>query len=215
MADVTISQLPKALSNGSGLIPFSSGNTTLAISTSAIFQNNISNIGIGTDFPQGKLDVNGTLYTKGYNHIESASLAITEATRSRITSTGNGWLEFTTTNSTGNLFISNFNIFEILNTAPNYGLKIKKTGTLKIDIVQDIITAASSGYFFIYILQNGTLRSLTLRKNTGGSWDSINATNILRVNENDIITFHFPPEGPTILNIDAANWSYYNFMFWS
>jgi len=47
MADVTISQLTQGTPAGSGLIPFSTGSSTLAVPASAILQN-VGNVGIGT-----------------------------------------------------------------------------------------------------------------------------------------------------------------------
>lgn len=56
MADVTISSLPQGTPLGNGLIPYSTGSSTLGVPVSAILQN-AGKIGIGTTTPNYKLDV--------------------------------------------------------------------------------------------------------------------------------------------------------------
>ena len=214
MADVTINALTRGTPAGSSILPYSTGSNTLGVPVSAILQN-AGNIGIGTANPQARLDVSGSLYTNGYNHIESACLNITAATRNRIIGSVSGFVELGVTSTYGSSFISNSNVFQIVNTAPNYGLKILKTGTLKIDISQDIKTANSSTYCFVEIYNNNEQRGAHLRSQTGGNWDSLNASQILRVSQNDIISFNISSGSGLITDIDFNLWSYFNFMFWS
>ena len=78
MADVTISSLPLGAPLGNHLLPYSTGSNTLAVATSAIFQNTTSNIGIGTTNPSAALDVNGdvkitgTLSVQGLDRVYAA-----------------------------------------------------------------------------------------------------------------------------------------------
>jgi len=68
MADVTISNLTKGIPAGSAILPYSTGNSTLGVPVSAIFQNT-SNLLIGTDYMPGyttnKLSVNGGVLMDG------------------------------------------------------------------------------------------------------------------------------------------------------
>ena len=58
MADVTISALTPGTPAGNNLVPYSTGSVTLGVPVSAMFHN-AGNIGIGTNNPQARLDVNG------------------------------------------------------------------------------------------------------------------------------------------------------------
>lgn len=177
-------------------------------------------VGVGTNSPAATLDVNGSLFTKGYNHIESASLNITSETQTRIYASNNdinsSYLQFGLTNRNNSTFISNNNVFEIINSAPYYGLKIKKTGVLKIDVIQDVISAQTSNYVQLWIYKNNIVVGRHLIRPTNGSWDSITASQIITVSANDVITMTINCHtAGQITSIDATDWSYYNFMFWS
>ena len=81
MADVTISQLTQGTPAGSGLIPFSTGSSTLAVPASAILQN-VGNVGVGTVNPSSKLTISGAVGASGqgrfagwYNSGDMAGLA--------------------------------------------------------------------------------------------------------------------------------------------
>ena len=181
-------------------------------------------VGIGTYTPAAKLDVNGRVFTRGYNHIEYAMVGPTQASINSIIAAESGYLNFdTTTNTENTMHISNSAVFELISTG-NYGMKILKTGNLRIDYVQDIVTAAKAAYVPITqnyigcrVSVNGVIRARTLMRHTDGIWSQITGACTLKVNANDAITFYLYSAAPSYIKIshlDAIQWSYFNFMFW-
>jgi len=217
-----------SVTGGGGYLLFGTSNnyaTGITNTALTIDPNGNVGVGIGVANAAAKLDVNGSIFTKGYNHIECAQFGPTQASINNILANEAGYFNFDTTTNTDNaMFNSNTSVFELAGTG-NYGIKILKTGYLNINYFQDVITAAKAGFFtttqnYVAMLVgvNGITKARHLISHTNGIWDGLMGTCTLKVNANDIVTFYIycaTPASIKISQLDAVLWSNYNFMFWS
>ncbi|MDD5213741.1 MAG: hypothetical protein PHG82_04925 [Candidatus Gracilibacteria bacterium] len=205
-------------------LPTQTDNTTL---TSTIWNNLVTaindigartdgiynsggNIGIGTSSPRTKLDVNGNLNVNGSNYVETAMFSIDATSKANIISANRGYVNFIR-HTSGKYY--NPNIFEITTD----GIKIKKKGTISIDINQDYMSSGTIGYVRVKITKNkvaGTSIN-SLGGATNGAWDGLIGNANIDVNANDVINVYILGYNTTITSLDPGAWSNYSLMFTS
>jgi len=169
MADVTISQLSKGTPVGSNIIPYSTGNNTLGVPVSGIFQDT-SSVGINTSVPNTTLDIRGTGIQvfnsigfpnigtvaiqgtgpqptvgqpSGYHTCLDFKVSHTNAVGGRIALEG-GFYGSTMKFGTSNLYGSNLNTAMVIDSSGNVGVGTTNPQT-KLDINGTVTATAYRG----------------------------------------------------------------------
>lgn len=196
--------------NSAGTQLFSINNNTTSGSLFSI--NDISGLPALDINSDGTVDLapyGGAVRVHGHNYIESACLGPTAASTSTIVSANSGYVFFEITSSDYH-YITNTNVMSI-NSSGEGGLLIKKRGILHCYVSQDIITSGTTNYVTLQIRVNGSARGYHLITNTNGQWDGFVATQALKVNANDIVSFNYSATDITAL--DRGQWAPINFLF--
>lgn len=172
------------------------------------------NVGIGYTAPASKLTVGGVIesVTGGYKFpdgtTQTTALAVanflgyqTPASVSAIIAANSGYAQFTAAQNT------DATVFEVISSPSPYGIRIKKAGTIMWNFDQDIITAGTSGYSYIYTAIDGTIRTESLLTATNSQWDGLHTGGSYAVTANQVITFQFGSSSD-ITAMDHSLWSH-------
>lgn len=195
--------------NSSGVQLFSINNST----TGSIFSiNDLSGLPVFEVDSEGHVDLapyGGSVRVHGHNYIESANLTMNADQWTAFRDNNNGFILFQI--SDPNLhFITNTDVMEINSSGEN-GLRIKKRGILHCFVSHDVISGGSSSYMTLQIRVNGSVRGNHLITNTNGDWDGFVASQALKVNPGDIVSFYYTASD--IINMDRGTWGVYSFLF--
>lgn len=153
----------------------------------------------------------GQVRVHRHNYIESACYTATAASRNTIVSNNDGYVNFELS-SDPRYFCTNPDVIQIVDTG-NFGLRFTKPGVVTIGGVQDIIGSGSTGYIYLLIYVNGATRGNHLATNTSGLWDSVQFTQNIRVNANDVVQVRIGGSGVDITAMDTTDWSFYSILF--
>jgi hypothetical protein len=149
----------------------------------------------------GKLQVAG-----GQNYVEMAQYYLSNG--SALLTSNSGYILWA--NKTDGGTTNNTNVFEIITTG-DYGIKVKKPGTVFISFNQDIVTTGTTGYATIAVKKNGTVCAYQLITNTNGQWDCIHIATTVYSDGDDVFTFHL--NATDITGLNTSTWSQ-NCLIW-
>ncbi len=181
------------------------------VSSSNIY-NNGTNVGLGTTTPAYKTEVGGDaniqtqLNVRGSNYASPAYYMASNTPA--IVAANGGYVQLAPHASV----TPDASIFELINTG-NFGVRIKKQGVVWISVNQDIITANSGNYAYLFAFVNGVNVGRALVSQTEGRWDGIDLNIPVQVNANDVITLQYGTSGMAITAMDSGTWSLYSFMW--
>lgn len=195
--------------NSSGTQLFSINNST----TGSIFSiNDLSGLPVFEVDSEGHVDLapyGGSVRVHGHNYIESANLTTNDATNTDLTANDNGFIQLQIYDANYH-FITNTDVMEI-NNSGEYGLTIKKRGILHCFVSHDIITGGSTSYVTLQFRVNGSTRGNHLITNTNGQWDGFVASQAIKVNAGDVVSFRM--SASDIQAVDRNTWGIYSFLF--